>query len=183
MVRLACFAALVCAACAAEPAVPSRWPAPASPAVAQADGYVTVAGVAVPPEPGTAYRAIFDATRGGADPTALVPAVNMAGSELNALAASHVPLANAKFAIVFHGSAVDGLLDDAHYEAKFRVENPNLPAIAALKKAGVELFVCAQQLAADNVDRSALTPDVTVASDALIVLMAYHDKGYAILSY
>jgi intracellular sulfur oxidation DsrE/DsrF family protein len=144
---------------------------------------VTIPNVAVPPESSTVYRAIFDATRGAADPRELVPAVNLAGSELNALAACHVPLANAKFAIVFHGTAIAGLLDDVHYKARFRTTNPNLPVLAALKKAGVELFVCGQQLAADNVDWNALTRDVTIASDALIVLMTYHEKGYAILGF
>jgi intracellular sulfur oxidation DsrE/DsrF family protein len=166
-----------------EPNAPSQWPAPVSPAVAEADGYVTIPKVAVAPDADTVYRAIFDATRGAPDRKQLLPAVNMAGSELNALAASGVPLDRAKFALVFHGSAIDGLLDETHYRAKYRVGNPNLAAIAALKKAGVELFVCGQQLAADNVDLASLTSDVVVASDALIVLMTYHDKGYAILSF
>jgi intracellular sulfur oxidation DsrE/DsrF family protein len=175
---------LVCAACrVAEKGAPSRWPAPVAPVVAQADGYAPIPNAAVSPETGTVYRAIFDATRAAADPKQLLPAVNMAGSELNALATAKVPLSDAKFAIVFHGATIDGLLDETHYRAKYRVGNPNLPAIAALKKAGVELFVCGQQLAADDVDLSTLTPDVIVASDALIVLMTYHDKGYAILGF
>jgi len=186
VLRRALSLALVGAACrAADPGAPSpsRWPAPASPAVAEADGYVTIPGAAVPPDAVTVYRTIFDATRAAADPKQLLPAVNMAGSELNALAASGVPISHARFAVVFHGAAIDGLLDEAHYRAKHRVGNPNLPAIAALKKAGVELFVCGQQLAADDVDPGTLTPDVVVASDALIVLMTYHDKGYAILGF
>lgn len=175
---------LACAACRAiEPNAPSRWAAPVSPAVPEADGYVAIPKVAVAPEPGAVYRAIFDATRAASGPTQLLPALNMAGSELNALEASGVPLANAKFAIVFHGSTIDGLLDETHYRAKYRVGNPNLAAIAELKKAGVELFICGQELAAHDVDLATLTPDVMVASDALIVLMTYHDRGYAILSF
>jgi intracellular sulfur oxidation DsrE/DsrF family protein len=181
-VRLALL--LACAACRAiEPSAPSSWPDPVAPVVPQADGYVPIPKAAVPPEAGLVYRAIFDATRGASDPKQILPALNMAGSELNALAASGVPLSNAKFAVVFHGSTIDGLLDETHYRAKYRVGNPNLAVIAALKKSGVELFVCGQQLAAQDVDLATLTPDVLVASDALIVLMTYHEKGYAILSF
>jgi len=107
----------------------------------------------------------------------------MAGSEINALAAAGVPLRNAKFALVFHGAAIPGILDESHYRAKFGVTNPNLKVIAGLKRAGVELFVCGQNLAFDNIDPKVLTPEVRIASDALIVLMTYQNNGYALLSF
>ena len=64
---------------------------------------------------------ISTATRAANKPTELLPALNMAGSEFNALGAAGVPLQNAKFAIVFHGLAINGILDDAHYRKKFGV--------------------------------------------------------------
>ena len=82
---------------------------PKSAAVPAADGYVEIAKAVHAPTKDTKYRAIFDATRLAEKPTQLVPALNMAGSELNALAAVNAPLTNAKFAVVFHGPAVDGL--------------------------------------------------------------------------
>jgi intracellular sulfur oxidation DsrE/DsrF family protein len=168
----------------AVPAVAAPHWAPArSPAVPGASGYVTIPGAAVPPTPATVYRAIFDARMGAESPEALVPALDQAGSELNALAAEHVPLRNAKFVVVFHGAAMDGLLDDAHYRAKHHVANPNLPVIRDMKKAGVALYVCGQNLAGDGIDPATLTPDVAVASDALIVLMTYQARGYSLLSF
>jgi len=107
----------------------------------------------------------------------------MTGSELNALAATNVPLANAKFAVVFHGPAVDGILDMPHYKAKFGTSNPNLKAIAEMKKSGVEFFVCGQYLAAEKIAPKSLTPDVTVAADALLVLIHYQNQGYAVVSF
>ena len=90
-----------------------------------ADGYVAIPMVALPPTRENTYRAIFDATHPADKPAQLVPALNMAGSELNALAVAHVPMEKAKFVVVFHGSAVDGILDEAHYKAKFGIDNPN----------------------------------------------------------
>jgi intracellular sulfur oxidation DsrE/DsrF family protein len=52
-----------------------------------------------------------------------------------------------------------------------------------MKKAGVELFVCGQNLAFAKIDPRSLTTDVTVASDALLVLMKYQNEGYALLSF
>jgi len=163
--------------------VEAQWAKPLAPVVPEADGYVVIPHAAVLPMPSRTYRAVFDATRAADKPTLLVPAVNMLGSELNALGASGVPLRNAKFVLVFHGPAMDGILDDAHYKAKFGVPNPNLKALAEMKKAGVELFVCGQNLAFDKVDPKTLTPLVVVASDALIVLMTYLGNGYALMSF
>ena len=173
------FLILVCTVTAAA----AQWPQPKSLAVPAADGYVQIPNVALPPTKESSYRAIFDATRPADKATQLVPALNMAGSELNALAAVDAPLSNARFAIVFHGPAVDGILDNDHYKAKFGTDNPNLKVIAEMKKRGVEFFVCGQYLAGEKIDPKTLTPDVTVAADALLVLMRYQNKGYALMSF
>ncbi|MGH8034188.1 MAG: DsrE family protein, partial [Lysobacterales bacterium] len=138
---------------------------------------------AISPSNKSVYKAIFDSSQSSRDPSQLIPALNMAGSELNALAAAGVPVANARFVVVFHGSSVDGLLQDDAYRAKFGVGNPNLPVLSKLKDLGVELFVCGQFLAAAGPDPAILSPDVTVASDALIVLMTYQNQGYALLNF
>src|SRR5215467_1029292 len=82
-------------------AMQSSWPQPTAPVIPEADGYVAIPGAAVTPTKSRAYRAIFDGTRGPEKPGQLLPALNMAGSELNALVASDVPLRNVKFVIVF----------------------------------------------------------------------------------
>src|SRR5688572_25365978 len=118
----------------------AQWAAPVATVIPEAGGYVSIPKAAILPNKNRNYRAIYDATRAAKEPTQLVPALNMAGAGLNAFAATGVPLRNAKFAVVFHGPAIDAILDDAHYRSKFRVTNPNLKILANLKKAGVEIF-------------------------------------------
>lgn len=178
-----CLALPLALATIADPTSTLQWPPPQAPVIPTADGYVAIPNVAVPPDKAHKYRAVFDATRRAAKPTELIPALNMAGSELNAFGLAGVPLSNVRFAVVFHGSALDGILDDAHYRAKFGVSNPNIPVLEQFRKAGVELFVCGQNLAFEHVDPKILSPTVTVASDALIVLMMYQNRGYALLSF
>jgi intracellular sulfur oxidation DsrE/DsrF family protein len=161
----------------------AQWPAPKAPLIPEADGYVEIPRASVVPERSRTYRAIFDATRAADKPTQLLPAINNVGSELNALVVAGVPTTNARFVVVFHGAAIDGIRTEASYRAKFGVSNPNLKVLADLKKAGVELFVCGQNLASDRVDPKTLSPDVIVASDALIVLITYQNNGYAALSF
>lgn len=161
----------------------TRWPAAKSPAIPEASGYVTIPNAVVPPEKTHLYKAIYDATRAADKPGQILPALDMAGSELNALAVAGVPLRNARFAVVFHGGALDGILDDAHYRAKYGVANPNLPVLRRFQKAGVEMFVCGQNLAFEDRDPRSITREVKIASDALIVLMKYQNSGYALLSF
>jgi len=164
-------------------AVSAQWPVPKAPVVPEADGYVAIPNVAFVPTKNSTYRAVFDATRPADKPSALLPALNMAGSELNALATVNISLRNAKFAIVFHGPAVYGILNDEHYRAKFGTPNPNLKPMAEMKKHGVQFFVCGQYLAGEKIDPKTLTPDVQLAADALLVLMQYQNKGYALMSF
>jgi intracellular sulfur oxidation DsrE/DsrF family protein len=160
-----------------------QWDPPAAPVIPEANGYISIPNAAVRLDKNRTYRAIFDVTRAANEPSQLVPGLNMAGAELNAFGASGVPLRNAKFVVLFHGPAINAILDDAHYKAKFAVPNPNLKVLAELKKSGVELFVCGQNLAHENISPDIISPDVRVASAALIVLMTYQNDGYAVLSF
>ncbi|HEY6063495.1 MAG TPA: DsrE family protein [Chitinophagaceae bacterium] len=154
-----------------------------APAIPEADGYTIIPGAKMPPDKKRIYRAIYDATKAAKENSQIVPAINMAGSELNALAVCGIPFSNAKFVVVFHGAAIDAILDDAHYKEKYGIPNPNLKLLSELKKAGVKLFVCGQNLLAENIDPKIISPDVVVASDALIVLMSYQNDGYALMSF
>src|SRR5512141_2319797 len=79
----------------------AQWGKPSATVIPEADGFVVIPNAAVAPDKKRIYRAVWDATRGAKDPSQLLPALNMAGSELNAFAASDVPPANVKFVIVF----------------------------------------------------------------------------------
>jgi intracellular sulfur oxidation DsrE/DsrF family protein len=154
-----------------------------APVIPQADGFIVIPNAKIPPDKSRIYRAIFDATKASKDSSQIIPALNMAGSELNALAVSNIPLSHAKFVIVFHGAALDGILDNEHYKAKFGITNPNLEVLSEFRKAGVQLFVCGQNLIGENIDPKTISVNVSVASDALIVLMAFQNDGYALMSF
>ncbi|HEX4795309.1 MAG TPA: DsrE family protein [Humisphaera sp.] len=161
----------------------AQWARPQAAAIPQADGFVKIPDAAFPIDKNSTFRAVFDATRAASKPDQIVPALNMAGAALNDLASEGAPLGNARFVVVFHGPAVDGILDDAHYRAKYKIANPNLAVLSELKKAGVEIYVCGQHLAGENIDPKTLSPDVKVATDALIVLMTLQNKGYALMAF
>jgi intracellular sulfur oxidation DsrE/DsrF family protein len=175
---------LIVAMAGAGHALAAPLPPPAMPVTSDAYGFVVVKSAAIQPDKAHVYKAIFSATQGGDKPGERAPAIQMAGTELNALVASGLGLSNADFVVDFHGpGAVWALLDNKHYRAKFGTDNPNLAALATLKKSGVKLYVCAQQMMAQGVAFDSITQDVTVASDGLVVLMTFQNKGYALLPF
>ncbi len=152
------------------------------PVVPEADGWIVIPKSALQPDPKLTYKVVFDARKAADKPTGLAPAINLAASELNTFVAAHVP--HWKMAIVFHGSgADDALLDNKHYRAKYGVDNPNLKPLHEMKQAGVELYVCGEQLMGDGIDFAWLSPDVTVANDGLLALMVFQSRGYAQLTF
>jgi intracellular sulfur oxidation DsrE/DsrF family protein len=154
-----------------------------SPIIQEADGFFVIPQAQMQPNKNHIYQAIYDATNASEDPTQILPALNMAGSELNALAVSQIPLSNAKFVVIFHGAAIYGILDNASYKKKYGVDNPNLKVLSKFKQAGTQLFVCGQNLLSEKIDLTTVSPDVIIASDALIVLMTFQNNGYALMSY
>jgi intracellular sulfur oxidation DsrE/DsrF family protein len=154
-----------------------------SPIIPEADGFITIPNAKLPLDKSHIYKAIFDATKAARDSAQILPALDMVGSELNAFGVSKIPVNHAKFVVVFHGSAINGILNNNEYKQKFGIANPNLKVLNELKKAGVKLFVCGQNLLEENIDSRTISPDVEVASDALIVSMTYQNNGYALLSF
>lgn len=166
-----------------EPAAAQVWPGPKAPAIPEADGYVVIPKAAVAPDPKITYRAVFDGTRFAASPDKILPVLNAVGGVLNDLVVAKVPRQKRQFVVIIHGPAVDGILDDAHYRAKYGIANPNTTVLAALKRLGVTLLVCGQHLAAEHVDPKTLSSDVTVASDAYLVLINYQNRGFALMLF
>ncbi len=158
-----------------------QWPPSRAPVIPEADGFVVIPKAAMTPEKNRIYKAIVDATRTAKTPSDLAPALNEVGALLNAFESSKVPLKNVKLAVIFHGAAVDGILNDAQYLTKTGKRNPNIRVIQDLKKRGIELYVCGQHLARERIDPRSLLPEIQVASDASIVLIAYANAGYAVI--
>jgi intracellular sulfur oxidation DsrE/DsrF family protein len=168
---------------AGVPASAADWPAPVPPLIPGAFAYVPIPSAAVAPDALRVYKVIYDTTRAASKPEQPVDGILLAATNLSALRGQGVAGANTRFALIFHGRAIDGILDNAHYKAKFGVDNPNLAMLAGLKKAGAEIFVCGQMLIATKTDPATLSPDVTIASEAFIVLMTYQNDGYALLQF
>lgn len=131
--------------------------------------------------PGVDYRVIVDVTHGTIDRTQVSGALERLARLVNLMAYAGVPRDHVHIAAVIEGEAGYAAFTNDAYRQRFHVDNPNLPILAELKRSGVELMVCAQALAENDLEDRDISPDVTVTLSALTDFVAYGQRGYSYL--
>lgn len=133
------------------------------------------------PDPAATYKVVFHLKQAGAKPTDVSPSLEHVARAVNLYANAGVPLDHLKFVAVASGPATPTVLNNAQYRKKYGVSNPNLAVIAQLRKAGVDVAVCAQALAEHGFKPGEVDSRVTVALSALTTVIDLQQKGYALM--
>jgi intracellular sulfur oxidation DsrE/DsrF family protein len=133
------------------------------------------------PNPAETYKIVFSVTAAAKTPSDVSFALDRVARTVNLYVSAGVPLSHLKFVAVVSGPATAIALDDAHYKAAFGVANPNLLLISELRKAGVDVAVCAQAVAEHEYDYAWLDPSVTLALSALTTISTLEQQGYLLL--
>ncbi|WP_164847455.1 DsrE family protein [Sphingobium algorifonticola] len=112
---------------------------------------------------------------------AVHPALQSAARFMNMTVGNGMAANRVKVAVVVHGPASVDLTNAAFYAGKREGKtNPNVAAIAALTKAGVQIILCGQAAAGHGIEKSDLLPGVKLswaASTAHAILQA---DGYSL---
>lgn len=164
------------------------------PAAASAnDGFwqtPTIAGVgrihplpqaAYQPDRNATYKVVFSLTKAADKPTAVSPSLERVARTVNLYVNAGVPLNHLKFVAIASGAATPIVLNDAQYRSKYGVANPNLPVIAQLRKAGIDVAVCGQAVAEHDFQYDWVDKQVTLALSALTTITELEQQGYALL--
>lgn len=131
------------------------------------------------PRPGA--RVVFDVTA-DAKPSDVNKGLDRAARLLNLYGVAGLKAQDVKLTIVLHGEATKSVLNDRAYKTRFQVEeNPNLPLIRALRKAGVEVLVCGQALNYKGIADGEVADGVPLAAAALTVVVNKQTDGYSYL--
>jgi len=100
---------------------------------------------------------------------------------VNMLAAAGVGQDRVQLAIVVHGGATLDLLAPEAFAARHGgAANANAPLIAALAGRGVEILLCGQSAAAQDVRRETLLPPVRVALSAMTAHALLAQRAYSL---
>lgn len=149
------------------------------PVIKQFGGAYALTNAAEQPDPNKAYKVIFDVTKGAPKPSKVNAGLFHVAKAVNIMTTAGVPLSNLHFVAVLHGKATVAVLDNAHYKAKFGINNPNIPLFKALREAGVRVDVCGQSMLKEHYQLDWANRYVTPALSALSTLIIYGNQGYA----
>jgi intracellular sulfur oxidation DsrE/DsrF family protein len=129
------------------------------------------------------YKILVDITDAADKPDSLNAYLEAAATLLNLHGVGGVPAKNLHMVVVFHKMATYSIFTNEMYQQKFKMDNPNLPLIAALKNAGVQFYTYGQTLMKRNISEKSIVPEVEVATSALTTLTTYQLKGYAMINF
>ena len=129
-------------------------------------------------QPRKGAKLVLDLT-GEAEPGEVHKGLKRAALVLNLYGAAGLKPTDVQIAIVLHGKATRCCLNDAAYAKRTKAErNPNLPVIAALQKAGVQVAVCGQALNYSGYAEEEVAQNIPVTLAAVLFLMNRHAEGY-----
>jgi len=129
------------------------------------------------------YKVVFDVHNSPDNPTKVNPMLNTLARFLNMHAGAGVPVEQLHITGVVHNKATHDVLDNVGYKAKYGVDNPNLPLLAALEKAGVDVFICGQSISARGVDRTEIHESVGVGLSAMTIILSLQSDGYQLIRF
>jgi len=166
-------ASLLLAAATLGSAQTGTWPVPGAPVARD------VPGARELPDKTLTYKILFDADKGADKPDEINPTLLTAGRFVNTLAKYGVPPDHQKIVVVFHGDATDIIMaNDAYKASHHGQDNPNVPIIQSLKKAGVDLRVCGQAVMARKIDPKTIQPEIELDLWALTTITTLEMRGW-----
>lgn len=133
------------------------------------------------PDRKATYKVVFSLTKDSDKPDRANPGLERVARTVNLYVNAGVPLKHLHFVAIASGQATTIALNDEQYRKQFGVANPNLPIIAQLKSAGVDVAVCGQAVAEHQYDDAWIDRQVTLALSALTTVTELQQKGYALM--
>jgi intracellular sulfur oxidation DsrE/DsrF family protein len=133
------------------------------------------------PDRQATYKVVFSLSHAGDKPGDVSPSLDHVARAVNLYANAGVPLSHLKFVAIAAGAATPIMLNDEQYRKKYGVANPNLALIAQLRKAGVDIAVCAQAVAEHDFHYDWIDSHVTVALSGMTTVINLQQQGYALL--
>lgn len=150
-----------------------------SPVIPGHGGVVLRPQAVEPPRAGA--KVLFDVTANSAD-SEPNKGLDRVARLLNLYGAHGLEPQDIQICVVLHGDATRAALGDADYQKRFGPEkNPNLPLIAKLRAAGVDIQVCGQALNYKGIADAEVEPGISIAAAALTTIIHKQAEGYSYL--
>ncbi|MDF7674130.1 DsrE family protein [Acetobacteraceae bacterium ESL0709] len=135
------------------------------------------------PDPHQTYKIIFMLINGGNDPSKVNSGLDHVARTVNLYTAAGVPLSHLKIVAVVSGKATPLVMTNDAYRARYKVDNPNLPLLAELRKAGVDVTACGQAIPENHFDYSQISKDVSLSYSSLLTVSVLEQQGYGFMLF
>lgn len=135
------------------------------------------------PDPRETYKIIFMLTHASKTPGDVNSGLDHVARTVNLYTAAGVPLDHLKIIAVISGKATPIVLKNDAYRALNKVDNPNLPLITALRKAGIDVTVCGQAMPENHLEYSQISKDVTLSYSSLLTVSTLEHQGYGFMPF
>lgn len=135
------------------------------------------------PDPNQEYKIIATIGKEFEMPSEIHPLLSHFARMYNLHVYAGVPKEKLNFVLVFYFKALDAVLDNNTYKAKYNIDNPNLKVIEELKNAGVKVLVCGQSIEVSKIDYRTISQMVGIATSRFTAVTSYQMKGYGYFSF
>ena len=142
---------------------------------------VDVPGAHELPDPTLDYKIAWGIGQGAEDMTTEInPSLPVIARYVNTLARWGVPESKRHIIVMFHQRSPDFdiVMSNDAFRAKYGKDNPNIPLIAALAKAGVEFRACGQAVVGRKIDPADVNPAIQIDLWAMTSFMNLQMKGF-----
>lgn len=129
------------------------------------------------------YKVVFDISKAPENPSEVNKYVEGVARFLNMHSEAGKPVATMDVAVVLHGEAAQGLLQNTYYQEKYGVDNPNQALFEALHKNGVQLILCGQTAMHRNITEERRIPEAKIALSAMTALIQLQNNEYRLISF
>lgn len=129
------------------------------------------------------YKVYFDVTKPVKLPNGINKPLWGVARLMNGFGSAGVPKGHLKFVVVVHSKATYAVARNKAHKAKFHKDNPNLPLLGALRKAGVKIYVWGNALADHDLTPKDVAPGIKPVVGALVTSTMFQMKGYALMRF
>ncbi len=134
-------------------------------------------------DPTQEYKAVFDVAGSPKSHDKINASIETGVRFLNMHAQAGVPKENLKVALVLHGGASKDVLTNEAYNKKYGVDNPNLKMVNALTKEGVQIYLCGQSAAYNNIKKEDMIPGTQLSLSAMTALVLLQNQDYRLIKF
>jgi intracellular sulfur oxidation DsrE/DsrF family protein len=129
------------------------------------------------------FKIIIDLVSAAENPAQVNRMVDNIARMMNLHGVGGVKASQLQVKVAVHGGAIYSILNDEFYQKLYGVPNPNLPVVEALKKAGVEFYICGQSLIARDMQPADMWDGAEMALSMLTTLTKYVPQGFMLMRF